>query len=155
MIFQATGELMIPAMILTIATVVEIVLAAWSVPAFGAVGAAWALVGASGGAIVALLIAFFRRYWLRFSVSGVVRYLLCVGLFILLLTVAPATTKYMIVGKMALAYGLYLLSLVLTRVLDAGDIRTLATGVHFPDRLLHLMLRALGYRTREGSGERR
>lgn len=62
----------------------------------------------------------------------------------MLLLILPAAGGVSLVMSSGAALAIYFFALLLTRLLDPGDIKTLATGMRLPDRVTARVLRLFG-----------
>ena len=143
-IFQATGKPEVPARILPLAVVLEVLLGRWLVPAYSTLGAAGALTISSTCALVALFAAFRTVYTFHISLATLGRYTICLALLVALLLILPASGGVGLVLSSGGALAIYLLALVLAGLLEPGDIKTLAAGMRLPDRVTARVLRLFG-----------
>jgi O-antigen/teichoic acid export membrane protein len=125
-LLHAQGRVGRPAMVLTVAVVLQVIVAAVLVPRSGGVGAAIALGVAALATLVAVLVPVLRGYSLAPAPGDVVRYALALAALAVALSVLPHDSRVTTVISLVLAAVVYVAAIIVLRLLTPTDLTTMA-----------------------------
>ena len=127
--FQAVNRPKIPALILSGAIVLQIVLLYFLVPRYGLAGAAISTTIASMAGFIVLFFQYIRYYKSGFKVTGLLKVALSTIVLLVLLYIFPASNQLLLILGIALGLIAFLIILAGLRFLDHRDAETLLSGM--------------------------
>jgi stage V sporulation protein B len=141
-IFQAQHKPKIPAIVLSIAVLIEIILLLTLVPLYGIEGAATSTALACGFGLVVLALQYARTYRSTWDFMAIIKTLLSFGVLLILIYVLPHTGIFSFMADLIVSANAYVIILAIFNLLTEEDISIFVSGL--PDnRLLTPVSRSL------------